>query len=116
VVSVRQRLKTFAYVSIAATGLGLAVITATTTAATGNDGDQAFLRKISNLGIGFTASDRVIATAHNVCHALGKRETGTAVRQNILTRTHLTTGQATHFITAAVTSYCPQYSSEIPAA
>jgi hypothetical protein len=115
-VPLRQRLKTIACVLVTATSIGLAVVTATTTGAAGNDTDQTFLRKISNLGIGFTASERVIATAHDVCHDLGKGQTGTAVRQRILNRTHLTTGQATHFLTAAVTSYCPQYGSEIPAA
>jgi hypothetical protein len=112
----RQRLKTTAYVLIAAATFGLAVFTATTTGAAGNDADQSFLRKISNLGIGFTASERVIATAHDVCHGLDKGQSGSAARQKILNRTHLTQSQATHFLTAAVTSYCPQFSSEIPAA
>ena len=113
-VPAHQRLKTFTATAVAATSLGLATLAATAGPGAGTDVDQSFLREISDLGIGFTSSARVIDTAQHVCRDLGNGQNGAAVRRYLLTRTHLGSHQATHFITAAVTSYCPQYSSQIP--
>jgi hypothetical protein len=111
----QHRLKTLAYVSVAATSLGLATLAAVTSAGAGSDADQTFLREISDLGIGFTSSARVIDTAQHVCHDLGNGQAGAAVRADLLSRTHLGAHQVTNFLTAAVTSYCPQYSAALSA-
>lgn len=109
-----RHVRAFTMAVIAAAGLGLVVLAAIHGAATSRADDN-FVRKISDLGIGYTSPQAVINTAHNVCRALGKGDTAVAVRQTILHHTHLAGDQAIRFVTAAVSAYCPQYSGRVSA-
>ena len=56
-------------------------------------------------------SDRntAISTAHTACAGLDNNETSTALAMRLVKNTNLSLKQASYFLGASVSAYCPQY-------
>ena len=101
----KRRFKIVALTAFAAVAVPVAAMSATEAAATERT-DNAFVDRVSDMGIGFTSRQTVINAGHSICQALGDGETPASAIQHFGHRTHLTATQATGFVAAAVQTYC----------
>ena len=110
---IQRRFKIVALTAFAAVAVPLAAMSATEAAATERT-DNAFVDRVSDMGIGFTSRQTVINAGHSICQALGDGETPASAIQHFGHRTHLTATQATGFVAAAVQTYCGQFAARLP--
>lgn len=110
----RHGLKTITVAAITMAGLGLAALGAVHGAHASHT-DDAFVRQVNSLDIGFTSQQAVVDDAHDVCRSLRNGQTAAAIGHDILGRTHLRRDQATRFVAAAINSYCQQYRAQLSA-
>ncbi|HVQ85429.1 MAG TPA: DUF732 domain-containing protein [Mycobacterium sp.] len=98
-------------VAFGVAGAGLAVATAGAAGAT--TADDAFIARMTSLGITFTSPQEAVKEGHQVCIELNAGKTGTDVATEVLSQTNLTTKQAAYFVVDATRVYCPQLSSQL---
>ena len=110
---IRRHVKVVAFTAFAAIGVPLAAISATQAAAAERT-DNAFVGRVSDMGIGFTSRERVITAGRNVCQSLSDGETASSTIQNFSHRTRLTDTQASGFVTVAVHTYCSEFAGWLP--
>lgn len=110
---IRRHVKVAALTAFAAIGIPLAAMSATQAAAAERT-DNAFVGRVSDMGIGFTKRDTVITAGHGVCRALSGGQTAVSAIHSFSHRTRLTDTQASAFVTVAVHTYCPEFAGRLP--
>jgi hypothetical protein len=87
-VPIQCRFKIVALTAFAAVAVPLAAMWATEVVATERT-DNAFVGRVTDMGIGFTSRQTVIAAGHDMCRAFGDGATAASTIQNFNHRTHL---------------------------
>ena len=101
------RLATIATVAIGTAVIGLGSVATAATAAAGS-ADDAFITRMTALGISFTSPQSGIQAGHQVCTELAAGKTMTAVAVEVRDQTGLTPKQAAYFVVDASNVYCPR--------
>lgn len=81
--------------------------------ASADGADDAFIAALQQHGIAYTNRDATAAAGRGVCDWLDQGLSPAVIILTVRKRTNLSAHTAAYFFGAAVTSYCPQYSSDI---
>ncbi|HEY0225331.1 MAG TPA: DUF732 domain-containing protein [Mycobacterium sp.] len=106
------RLTSIATVAIGAAVLGIGSVATTATAAAGS-ADDAFITRMTALGISFTSPQAGIRAGHHVCTELAAGKTMTDVAVDVRDQTSLTSKQAAYFVVDASNVYCPSLAEHL---
>jgi hypothetical protein len=107
-----HRLTTIATVGIGAAVMGLGAVATAGSAAAGS-ADDAFITRMTALGISFTSPQAGIRAGHQVCTELAAGKTMTDVAVEVRDQTSLTSKQAAYFVVDASNVYCPSLAGHL---
>lgn len=93
--------------AIGAGALGLALATAGSAGA--NTADDAFIARMTAVGVTFDSPQAAVEQGHQVCQELASGRSTGQIAAEIITQTNLTATQAASFVVNATDVYCPRY-------
>jgi Protein of unknown function (DUF732) len=71
--------------------------------------DYAFMKKLFDDGINFSAKDKAVARAREVCQLFAEGRSPAGVHEQLLADSAFSERQAAIFMADAVQAYCPDY-------
>jgi hypothetical protein len=107
-----HRLTQFATVAIGAAAIGLCSVAAAGTASA-SAVDDAFISRMTDLGVVFTAPEYGVQAGHLVCTKLAKGRSALDVVIEVRNQTNLPAQKAMYLVVEAANAYCPDLASHV---